>query len=237
MEKTRVYILGIILLSSFGLNEARAEGPSDISPLDKPGYNPDHDQYERSPSRYAFGLRLALDSFPIKSASGNSYQFFGDWILPFKAAGLLSVGAHLGFLPIVASNTGVTGIPYPNYGSAMGGFQFRYQMLWSQFQIIVPTAAVEADYYRIVTNSVTTTNPDGTTTTAIATTSGLALGMDLGLMINLGKIDGATARDAYQTISMTRAYLTLEWHPLKISDSVVNLSGNFFYTGLRLEFE
>jgi hypothetical protein len=235
--KTWTFILGIILLSSFGLNSARADAPSDISPLDKPDYNPDHDQYERSPSRYAFGLRLALDSFPILTASGNSYQFFGDWVLPFKAAGLLSVGAHLGFLPIVARNSGVTGIPYPNYGSAMGGLQFRYQMLWTQNQLLVPTAAVEADYYRIVTNSVTTTDSNGKDTTAITTTSGMALGVDLGLMINLGKIDGATARDAYQTISLTRAYLTLEWHPLKISNDVVDLSGNFFYTGLRMEFE
>jgi len=69
------------------------------------------------------------------------------------------------------------------------------------------------------------------------TTTGIIFSFDAGFMINMGWIDRDTARDAYQTIALTRSYLTFEIHPLSISDSNISVSGTFFYSGLRLEFE
>jgi len=215
---------------SFGTIQARADSDPnpDLSPLDRPDYDPDHAFYQIAPSRWAMGLRAAINAFPFNSAVGNSYQLFGEWVLPFQNMGLFSLGGHFGSFPINTSGQNLATYIPVNYSSMMGGLQFRYQFRYSKFQLFVPTVAIEPDYYAIRLGS---NGPNTTTTT------GIIFSFDAGFMINMGWIDRDTARDAYQTIALTRSYLTFEIHPLSISDSNISVSGTFFYSGLRLEFE
>jgi len=220
-------ILGIAFFVSLGSVSARADLADHGSALDREDYE-DHPTYQIAPSRWSIGFRGALDSFPIKTAIGNSYQFFGEWVLPFQSFGLFSFGAHFGTVPINngSHNASPIYIQYPNFLSVMGGLQFRYQFRYARDQLIVPTASVEWDSYRFIVS-------DDRSEDAI----GSVIGFSAGLMINIGSIDKDTAREAYSSLSLTRTYLTLEIHPLQITTPTLALSGNFIYMGLRLEFE
>jgi hypothetical protein len=227
-------ILGIAFFVSLGstspISCARADDidDSDQLLLDRADYDAEHPRYQLAPSRWSMGLRAALDSFPVNSGVGNSYQFFGEWILPFQKSGLFSFGAHFGTIPLNngSHNAYPVYIPYPNYLSMMGGLQARYQFRYFLNQFLVPTVAAEWDYYRIILSGDRTEDAIGS-----------AIGINAGLMFNLGVIDRDTARQSYTSLSLTRAYLTFEIHPLQITAKNISLSGNFFYSGLRLEFE
>ncbi len=155
---------------------------------------------------------------------GQVYQLSAEWILPFQKWGLFSVGGHLGSFPLSAPQSNV---PYPIYENGIGGLQFRYQLKLSKYPIVVPTASLVAEYYRI--------RPYQDSPAVQA--SGMNLGLGAGLMLNLGFIDAVTAREAYASLGLTKAYLTAEIQTLSISSSVLSLSGTFYLLGLRTEFE
>jgi hypothetical protein len=232
--KTSVFVRNTILAIAFslslGFTWARADdNPDDNSSiLDRPDYNSDYHQYQLAPSHWSIGFRGAISAFPFSSFAGSSYQLYVDWILPFQKSGLFSVGLHYGTFPINSSVTNAYGntIPYPNYLSQMGGFQFRYQLRYWKNQLIVPIVGVDVDYYDLVIGG-------GIEDRA----TGLLVSPDFGVMLSLGVIDDVTARDAYQTIGMTRTYLTLEAQPFSLSATNVSFSGTLFYMGLRFEFE
>lgn len=60
-----------------------------------------HKAYETVEPTKAFGARIALNAFPIKTAIGSTYQIYGEYILPFHTLGLVSIGAHGGLFPLV----------------------------------------------------------------------------------------------------------------------------------------
>ena len=234
MGKTSRFVLSTILAIAFSLSLGSTFAKADDNPddntsvLDRPGYDPDYHAFQVAPSRWSIGFRGAVSGFPISSAAGSSYQIYVDWILPFQKSGLFSLGLQYGSFPVSSTATNASGnsIPYPNYLSQMGGVQFRYQLRYWTNQLIVPVVGIDLDYYDLVIGG-------GIEDRA----TGITVGANFGLMINLGAIDVDTARDAYQTIQMTRTYLTLELHPTSISATNVSYSGTLFYMGLRLEFE
>ena len=182
-------------------------------------------KYQVASSHWAVGFRVALNSVPFSSAVGDSYQFFGEWVIPYQQMGIFSLGGHLGAFPINTQNTTGSYIPYPNFESAMGGFQFRYQLKFFKQQLFIPTVSGEWDFYRFVIGS------------DRAAAVGPTLGANIGFMINLGWLDRRTAMEDYQAASLTRTYFTFEVHPLQIANYNLNLSGNLFYFGVRFEFE
>jgi hypothetical protein len=222
-------ILGIAFFVSVGSVYTRADiDKDDQSILDRPEYDEEHPWYQVAPSRWSVGLRVAIDSFPFQSGIGNNYQVYGEWVLPFQKAGLFSVGGHISTVPLNIGSRGLStaSVPYPNFLSMLGGLQARYQLRLMKNQFLVPTAALEWDYFRIVVSK--DRNEDSI---------GSVFGASFGVMVNLGWIDRGTAREAYATLGMTRTYLTLEVRPFTVNTSTLKLTGNFFFSGLRFEFE
>jgi hypothetical protein len=183
----------------------------------------DYSTLHLAKSQYAFGMRAAIDGFPFKSGLGNSYQVFGESIFPQQKYGLFSVGGHFGFFPLV-----VSGSPQADLTSSFtAGVQARYQLIKSKKQLFVPTIAIDLDYYQLAQ-----TNSSGITNKA----SGMNLGLNAGIMIDLGSIDTQTARDSFSDLGIVKTYLTLEIKPLNLSNSIISVSGSLFYSGLRFEF-
>ena len=193
------------------------------------------EMYDSHPTRYeltsphsAFGFRAAANGFPMSSAIGNSYQFFGEWIAPDCSKGLFSLGLHFGLMSLASTvSSSVDSI------GTLGGLQLRYQFVITNRQLLVPTVSVDADRYDLKLGAGQT---DSIGNVATGTLSGYTVGLSAGVMINIGAIDRETAKDAYANLGITRTYLTLEVHSLDISNSGISLSGNLFYTGLRFEF-
>ena len=107
----------------------------------------------------------------------------------------------------------------------IGGI-LRYQLKVFKNQIIVPTAALSFDHYRI---------PNGSS--LIQMPNGNLMGFSYGAMLNLSWIDQVTARDAYRTLGMTKAYLTAEIYNTEFQNPVFSLIPEFYVFGVRLEFE
>jgi hypothetical protein len=205
----------------FSPEEARSEeeGPPQ-SILDDPDYDPSMPWYQSLRSGWALQFRTAIRNFPTGGASGNLFQIGGEWILPFQKAGLISLGLNLGTIVDIQTNTG------PNRVSPLVGGMLRYQLKVLKNQVIVPTAAVSFDHYRIPNGSSFTQMPNGN-----------VMGFSYGIMLNLSWIDQVTARDAYRSLGMTKAYLTAEIFDADFQNSDLSLIQPFYVFGLRLEFE
>ena len=188
--------------------------------VERKDYDPDAPYYHKLPSKWAFGFRIALYGFPVSSALGTSIQLYGEYSLPWQKLGIWSIGPHIGSFPLYAPNTP---IPYPEYENALMGLALRYQFKYFPNQLLVPTAAIEWEFYRV---QVTDTTP----------VTGADLGFSLGMMINLGFLDEGTARNAFDTLGLLRTYLTLELRSANISNSVFSLTGSYWFTGVRFEF-
>ncbi len=233
MGKTKrffsIAILGIALFSSFTALGQKAlaqdtDPNDDRSILDREEYDGEHPWYMVAPSRWAVSLRSAFHAFPGSSAVGGSHQLTAEYIFPFQSAGLFSFGGHVGLLPLNADNSpGLT----PNfYLNTTGGPQLRYQLRISPSQWFVPTVAVEWDYIRLKSTLV---GYDHVSTTT--------LGFSFGAYFDLGWIDKLTAANAYNSIGLTKTYLTAEMHPIDATPTPFILSGTFWYLGFRVEFD
>ncbi len=213
-------ILGISLPAPFsGHCRAEEEGPPQ-SILDDPDYDPGLPWYQSVKSGWGMQVRTAIRNFPSAGASGNLFQVGGEWIVPFQRAGLFSVGLNLGaFTNLQAGLVQVSSFP-------LVGGMLRYQLKVFKNQILVPTAAVSFDHYRI---------PDGSSLAQMP--SGNLMGFSYGAMLNLSWIDQVTARDAYRSLGMTKAYLFAEIFNTEFQNTVFSLIPELYVFGVRLEFE
>lgn len=227
MTKNFLFCLAFLVAFSCGIAPSFAEEETiestGVSVLDAPDYNPDVPVYDRTKPKWALGLRAAVHKFPVEGALGSAFQIYGEYILPFQAVGVFSLGPHIGIFPLYAPETG---IPYPEYENAIAGAAFRYQLKLVEGQWLVPTFAVEWEYYRI---RETTLNQNQLT--------GSSFGLSGGLMLNLSFIDRETARDAYQSLGLVRSYFTFELRSANIDNELFTLTGNYWLFGLRMEFE
>ena len=202
-----------VLLQSISLPSAKAEEDEDHPVL----------SYAKANPHWAFGLRTAFLKFPTSSAVGSSYELFGEYILPWQKFGVFSFGPYYGFFPIYFPEANV---PFPRWSNLTAGGTVRYQLKLFTNQILVPTIGFDFNYFRVaaVDDSFYT---------------GTDSGLRAGVLINLGWIDEMTAKDAYTNIGLCRSYITAEIRTTNMSmnNNLVTLSGNFWYWGLRLEFE
>lgn len=195
----------------------------DRSVLDRPEFDPNTPSYQLTHSTYSIGVRFGLHGFPNSADLGDLYQGYGEWVMPFQSAGVFSVGAHLG---VFALRELGTALPYPNYQNMLSGFQLRYQLkIWPN-QIIVPTAQLEADYYHFVL-------PSGTSPSSL---NGTNFGASYGVFLNLGWFDPITAKDAFQSLRLTKTYLTVEVKPTTLKTDLFKLNGSLILFGMRTEF-
>jgi hypothetical protein len=221
------FLFCLAFLIAFSSTHAFADEPEDNgeSILDRADYDPTHPYYQSLNPRWALGLRVAIQKFPVPGALGSTFQLYGEYILPFQQIGVFSIGPHVGSFPLYAPETG---IPYPVYENAVAGAALRYQLKVTTNQWVVPTMAIEWEYYRIRQNNVAGDNSQLT---------GSDFGLSAGLMLNLSIFDSVTARDGYQSLGLLRSYLTMELRSANINNALFSLSGNYWLFGLRMEFE
>ena len=111
-----------------------------------------------------------------------------------------------------------------HYENLKYGAILRYQLHLMANQIIVPTAGLVYDGFRL---------KDGEN--KIQSFSNV--GMMFGGMLNLGFFDSVTARQSHESLGLLRSYLTLELRPLNVSSAVLTTNSTIWYMGLRLETE
>jgi hypothetical protein len=193
--------------------------------IDRPDYQPGVPYYLTVKSRWATGLRFSIAKVPVPGAIGNTFQFYLERMFPFLGEGYLCGGIHVGTFPLYTQNVEPDPhVPSPNYGNAIAGAQLRYQLKFTKDPLIVPTGAIEWEFYRIKANEFDDTTLNGTD-----------LGLSFGLMINAGFIDRLTERDAHNSLGLTRAYITAELRTANLNNSLFSLVGNYWLWGLRLE--
>lgn len=179
--------------------------------------------YERALPNWAFGFRGAVNSFPIKSALGPTYQIYVDRIL-FSKTGPLSLGLRAGIIPFrLGDNSSVS---YSSLKSWLAGAQVRYELAFSTRQLFVPVLGLEYDYFSLQS-----------TINSSERLSAQTMGFLGGLMISLSWFDPVTAKESYASISLVRSYLTLEVRTANFSTSTFDASGAYYFLGLRLETE
>jgi hypothetical protein len=191
--------------------------------LDHPDYDPSVPWYQALPPSWSLHLKAAVSGLP-SAGNGNLYQLGLEWLIPWQKIGVFSIGANLGILPL----EGPSGSPLSgsNLMNAFAGGQLRYQLRVFNNQLLVPTATLTYDYYRLKL-----TNP------AVDFVSGSQMGMGYGVMLNLGWIDPITSRGAYQSLGLTRFYLTTEIFQSQFSNFAFNLNSRFYLFGIRAELE
>lgn len=222
--KKWLFCIALLLFSPLAFAASEDEKLNDPrSVLDRPDYDDNNPPHRRAKSGMAWGFNFARHGFPTQDALGDLYQLFLEWVIPWDKMGVFSVGVNGGVLSIYAPETT---IPYPNLGNPLVGGQITYQLKFLQNQWIVPAATFFVDYYRIKLNS-----------SGDLYASGAATGFSGKLMINLGNFDSLTARDSYDTVGLTKAYLSLGLDQMTLSNSFLSLSGSFWTMGFRLEYQ
>ncbi|MBS1958351.1 MAG: hypothetical protein JST80_02665 [Bdellovibrionales bacterium] len=191
--------------------------------VDRPDFDPGSPYYLHVPSRWAIGFRFALSKIPVPGALGNTFQFFGEYMIPFWSFGYVSGGIHVGSFPLQLPSADV---PYPNYGNSVMGAQARYQLKFSKAPLLVPIVGFEWEFYKIKESS---TNDN--------VLSGFDFGLSAGVMLNMGFIDRATEQDAHDSIGLTRAYATFELRAANLNNTLFSLAGNYWLFGIRLELK
>ncbi len=204
-------------------HSAHADGVDPDYIVDRSDYDSEHPWFQTAKSSWSMGLRLALDGFPSSSANGNLYQFNFDWIIPYQKLGIFSIGPNLGVLSLKTPNQALT---YPRLMNPMIGAQLRYQLKVWVNQFIVPTASLSFDYYRLKSNLPIASYASGT-----------VLSPSFGALINLGWIDSHTAKDSFQSLGITRTYLSAELQQTAFSNEVFSLNAKLYLLGVRVEFE
>ena len=209
MKRSFLFLGFFAFFSSLALAD---EVPGDI--LDRADYDPNTPYYQIMPPSMAFGFRAAVINFPTTKALGSVYELYGEKLFHFQKIGILSGGLHLGTAPF-------SGTHYENikYGGVL-----RYQLHVMSNQIIVPTAALVYDGFRLKNG-------------ANASVSFSSAGIMLGALLNLGFFDSETARQGHESLGLLRSYLSFEMRPLSVSNSAISVSGSLWYMGIRLETE
>jgi len=211
MEVKRSFlILGFfVFFSSLALAD---EVPGDV--IDRADYDPNTPYYQILPPCWAYGMRAAVVSFPSKSALGSIYEIFAEKLLHFQKLGVLSLGINFATAPFSSGQ----------YENMKYGALLRYQLNLMSNQVVVPTAALVYDGFRIKDSN-------------NAFQSFSSTGVMFGGLINLGFFDSETARQGHESLGLLRSYLSFEMRPLTISNSTLSISGSLWYMGLRLEAE
>ncbi len=224
-KNLKTLLFGIFLGLNLVASSAHADQPDpndERSVLDKETFNEEVHPYERSISRAAAGFRASIHDVPSSGALGDLYQIYGEWVMPFQTLGLFSLGGSLG---IYALHEPQTTFPYPDYQNFFPGLYLRYQLAFKKYQPVIPTAAIEVNYYRF---GLPNNNESAT---------GTVVSPSFGVFINMGWLDPLTAKDAYESINLSRAYLTLEVKPATFNTEFFKFSGTFWTFGVRLEFQ
>lgn len=190
--------------------------------IDRPDYITGEPWYQTAKSAWSIGVRTGLDDFPSSSAQGDLFQITGDWVIPWQTLGIFSVGPQLAILNLRAPVVGTVSDPL----NVMLGATIRYQLKFIKNQPIVPTVALSWDYYRL--KSAFPVAPHAT---------GNGISFSGGVLLNLGWIDRETAKEAFQSLGMTRAYLSAEVQSTAFKNTVFSRDALFFLFGIRFEFE
>ena len=191
--------------------------------LDDPGFDPKLPWYQSTKPSWSMHFKAGINGFPVKSSNGNLYLIGFEWHIPEQRYGIFGIGANLGFLALKAPlSTLSASSPFNPF---LGG-QIRYQLKLLNNQWLVPTATLNYDYYRLKNS-----------TPSPAYASGAQVGWSAGLFISLSGIDPITARGAYQSLGLTKSYLTLESFQSKFKNTVFQMESRFYLIGLRAEFE
>ncbi len=190
--------------------------------IDRADYITGEPWYQTAKSAWSIGIRAGLDDFPSSSAQGDLFQLSTDWIIPWQSIGVFSVGPQFAVLNLRSPVVGTVSDPL----NLMLGATLRYQLKIMKNQPLVPTVALSWDYYRL--KSAFPVAP-------YATGSGISF--SAGLLLSLGWIDRETAKEAFQTLGMTRAYLSAELQSTSFNNTVFNREALFYLFGIRFEFE
>jgi hypothetical protein len=209
VKRTFLFLGLFVLFSSFANAD---DDQGDI--LDRKDYDPNTPYYQIMPPTWAFGMRVAVSKFPTSTALGSIYELYAERQLRYQKLGILSLGVHLGTAPLTSDH----------YENLKYGAVLRYQLHLMANQIVVPTAALVYDGFRL---------KDG----ANVTQSVSNVGMMFGGMLNLGFFDTVTARQSHESLGLLRTYLTFELRPLSVSSAALTSSSTIWYMGLRLETE
>ncbi len=222
IRSLQVLLIPILLALVTLSDRALAEEVDPDYIIDRPDYITGEPWYRTAKSTWSVGLRTGLDDFPSSSAQGDLFQITGDWIIPWQTLGLFSVGPQFAVLNLKSPVVGTVSDPL----NLMLGATFRYQLKLMKNQPLVPTVALSWDYYRL--KSAFPVAP-------YATGSGISF--SAGLLLNLGWIDRDTAKEAFQSLGMTRAYLTAEVQSTAFQNTVFSRDAVFYLFGIRFEFE
>jgi hypothetical protein len=190
--------------------------------IDRPDYITGEPWYQIAKSSWSVGLRVGLDDFPSSTAQGDLFQITGDWVIPWQALGVFSIGPQFAILNLREPVVGTIQDPL----NVMLGATLRYQLKFMKNQPIVPTGAVSWDYYRL--KSAFPVAPYAT---------GNGISFSAGVLLNLGWIDRETAKEAFQSLGMTRAYLSAEVQSTAFQNTVFSRDALFYLFGIRFEFE
>lgn len=222
IHSLRVLLIPMLLaLVPFsGLALAEEVDPDYI--IDRPDYITGEPWYQIAKSTWSIGLRAGLDDFPSSVAQGDLFQLSGDWIIPWQTLGLFSVGPQIAVLNLRSPVVGTVSDPL----NLMLGATIRYQLKIMKNQPLVPTIAVSWDYYRL--KSAFPVAPYAT---------GGGVSFSAGALLNLGWIDRETAKEAFQSLGMTRAYLSAEVQSTAFKNTVFSNEALFYLFGIRFEFE
>jgi hypothetical protein len=191
--------------------------------LDDPDYDPKIPWFQSLRSSWSVSFKAGFQGFPVNDGGGNLYLASGDWMIPFQKAGILSVFIQGGLAPLSAPSMTLS---QSNLLNPVIGGGLRYQLKFFPNQPLVPTASLSYDYYRLKT-----TNPTTSTVSAAQPAFGY------GVFLNLGWLDPVTARGAYQSLGLTKFYLTAEIHHTDFQNSAVSMNSKIYLFGIRTEFE
>jgi hypothetical protein len=222
MRSLRVLLIPILLTLVSVSGRALAEEVDPDYIIDRADYITGEPWYRTAKSSWSFGLKAGLNGFPSSGAQGDLFQLTGDWIIPWQSIGLFSMGPQIAVLNLGSPVVGTVSDPL----NLMVGATFRYQLKFMKNQPLVPTAALSWDYYRL--KSAFPVAP-------YATGSGISF--SAGLLLNLGWIDRETAKEAFQSLGMTRAYLSAELQSQSFKNTVFSREATFYLFGIRFEFE
>jgi hypothetical protein len=222
IRSLRALLISASLLSLVPYSFSHSEEVDPDFIIDRPDYVPGLPWFKAAKSTWAMSLRVGMDGFPASHGNGNLFQLTGDWIIPWQAIGIFSVGPQIAVLNLQDPVQGVESDPV----NLMAGVTLRYQQKLFNFQPIVPTVALSWDYYRLKS-----------TFPVAPWATGSAFSFSAGLLLNLGWIDQNTAKEAFQSGGMTRAYLSAEIQKTPFKNQVFRLDATFYLFGLRFEFE
>jgi hypothetical protein len=222
IRKSGLFIMTMFTAGVLAFSSVRAEELDPDYIIDRPEYQDGSPWYQTATSSWSFGFRAGVNRFPAPRANGDLYQLTWDWILPWQSIGAFSIGPNLALFNPELTPAAISSSPL----NLMAGVTLRYQAKWFLNQPVVPTASVAWNYHRLKSAFVVA---------PYATGSGVSVAA--GLLLHLGWIDRHTAKEAFQSLGMTRAYLSLELEKTNFQNQVFSLDALFYLFGVRFEFE